>query len=391
MRSLSKVYAAIYGSGLGHVTRSLSIIERLRSGNSFSYSSFDDGYALLKSMGESVYSAPSLALAWDESGGVSGEGTFLGFPIALATFARQVSFELDTISRINPKVVLSDSRLSTVIAAKMKHIPSVTILNQLKILLPPRFKSGVYSTFLERIEGDILGLLWTLSDKVLFPDLPPPYTIGEANFANVDVAGKVDFTGFMIPKIQERKEDLDKVKSTLELQNNRPLVYIQISGPKPTKSHFTNIVMDSIPLISDKNNLVISLGLAGGSETARKIGNKCWLFDWCPMKDELFVLSDLLVTRAGHSTLSQCVNGGKVAVVVPISNQSEQLWNAKKFESLGLGLKVNPQDLSPKSLSDAIDNCLQDQAYVSNAEKVRLISDKYDGIAKATEILSSFL
>ncbi|MGI0080522.1 MAG: hypothetical protein ACRECH_12975 [Nitrososphaerales archaeon] len=62
-------------------------------------------------------------------------------------------------------------------------IPSVpTILNQISILFPQRFRNTIVSKILERYEADILALMWNLGDEILFPDLPPPYTIAEAKY-----------------------------------------------------------------------------------------------------------------------------------------------------------------------------------------------------------------
>ncbi len=387
---MSRIYAAIFGSGLGHVTRSLAITEKLKEGNQFCFSSFDEGLEFLHQNGTSAFRAPSISLKWDEAGGVSGKDTFIRFPIAMSSFARQVLFEVEKISEFRPELVFSDSRLSSVFAAKSMSYPVVTVLNQLKILFPPRFRSGLYSAFLERIEGDILGLLWSPSDKILYPDLPPPFTIGEANLAHVDVAGKVIYTGFMTPAVNASPERLRKVSSVLQF-DHRPLVFIQISGPKPTKSLFIELAIQSASELSKEFNIVISKGDPEGSHDPLKMANGGWLYEWCPIKDELFLISDALVTRAGHTTLSQCIIAGKPAVVVPIFNQSEQLWNAEKFAKLGLGIEIVPQEFSTEKLREALEICVQNDGLRSNVERIMRISEKYNGIERATDVIRSFL
>ena len=151
--------------------------------------------------GEKAIRSPSLGVKWNIGGGFSARETTIHFPVPMLALSKQIAFEGERISKFNPKVVVSDSRLSTIFAAKAHLYPAVTILNQFKILLPPRFRQNWLSRFYERIEGDVLGLFWSLSNEVLFPDLPPPYTIGEANIADTDVSGKVKFIGFMSPKI----------------------------------------------------------------------------------------------------------------------------------------------------------------------------------------------
>ena len=86
-------------------------------------------------------------------------------------------------------------------------------------------------------------------------------------------------------------------------------------------------------------------GVRTAPASRRRLANGAWLYDWCPVKDELFTLSDLVVARAGHSTIGQCIDAGKPAVLVPIHNHSEQIGNADKFSKLGLGLQIRSEDL----------------------------------------------
>ncbi len=390
---LQRIYAGVFGSGLGHITRILSIAQRIQNelGVELLYSTFDEALDLLESLHEHVVHSPSVGVKWNITGGFSGSDTLVRFPAYLFTFSRQTAFEAERISGFNPRVVLSDSRLSTLFAAKARLYPAVTILNQFKILFPPRFRRQRLSLFFERIESDVLGLLWSLSNEVLFPDLPPPYTLGEANVAGTDVAGKVKFTGFMSPKIKSMSlEEAVQIKRLLGF-DSRPIVFMQISGPEPTKPPFIESAVKSAQLLSEEFNIVISKGVPFGSTMPSKLRNGVWVYDWCPIKDQLFLLSNMLVARAGHTTLSQCVENAKPAVVVPIYNHSEQLWNAEKFEKMGQGLAIRSEDLNPNRLAEYVRRCYSDPSYLENTEKLQSISKKYDGIGTTIEILKEFL
>lgn len=386
------MYSAVFGSGLGHVTRVYEIAERLKATDdcAFEYSTFDEAYDFLKKYDQPVSYAPSVAVRWNFAGGVSGSSTIVGGPRSLANFVGQVSFERKKISRFNPRVVLSDSRLSAVIASKSLLYPVVTILNQIRILFPPRFRKGRFSSALERLEADILGLYWSLSNEILVPDLPPPFTISEANVSHVSIANKIHFTGFMTPKFDIPSDRLAKIKSSLQL-DSRPVIFIQISGPNATKGSFIRPAIESTFFLSKKYNVIVSKGLPSGSTVPSKLANGAWVYDWCPIKDELFLLSQVLVTRSGHTTLSQCINAGKPSVVVPIFNHSEQIWNAKKFSRLGLGIEILSEDLTATRLESAVEDCMEDTTYRDNMEKLRQISSKFDGIEAAANIVRGFL
>jgi UDP-N-acetylglucosamine--N-acetylmuramyl-(pentapeptide) pyrophosphoryl-undecaprenol N-acetylglucosamine transferase len=386
-----KIYFSVFGSGLGHVTRIEAVAHALKEdGDEFLYSSFDEAYDYLRRHGENVVRCPSVDLSWSTSGGFSARDSFLRSPLLGLDFGKQVTFEFSKLSEFDPAVVVSDSRLSPVLASKVDSRPIVTILNQFKILFPPRFRIGRVSQFYERIEGDVLGLLWSFSNQVLMPDLPPPYTIGEANISGTDVSNRLKFVGFMTQKPSVTKERLEEVRRLLKL-DERPFIFFQISGPNATKKHFVDVSIDAADDLSRKYNVAVSMGLPNGSSTPRKLSNDAWLYEWCPIKDELFILSDVLIGRSGHTTISQCIQLGKPAVLVPIYNHSEQIWNAEKFERLGLGVEIRGEDLSARRLIEAVEICLKDPKYKRNSQRLSEFSNKFDGIKATVDVINSYL
>ena len=389
---MHKVYFAIFGSGLGHVTRVLDIAERLGvNGDRTCYSCSGQGLEYIRTHKPEVdaIECPSFDVEWTEEGGFSGRDFVLHFPFMFRSFLKQVSFEAESIAKFGPRVTVSDSRLSAVLAAKSKSCPVITMLNQFKVNLPPRFRRNALGRLYERIAGDVLGLMWSLSEQVLLTDLPPPYTIGEANVAGTDLSNTVRYVGFTSPSLEVTKDRLQKAKEVLGF-DGRPLVFFQISGPDATKKRFIDTVLKSAGALSSKYKVVVSMGYLGGSGEPRRLADGTLLYEWCPVKDELFMLSDVLVTRSGHRTIGQCIDAGKPAVLVPIRNHSEQLGNADKFQRLGLGIAVPSEALDAERLTNSIDSCMQDPKYRKNVEAVRLISKKYNGIEKCAEIINSY-
>ena len=387
---MRRIYFSVFGSGLGHAVRVLEISDRVAAeGDELLYSSFDEGLDYLKTQRIRTLSSPSVKVKWNSDGSLSSKDTFIRFPQGLMDFSRQVDFESKNISKFRPNIVVSDTRLSAVFASRSKSYPVITILNQFKVLFPSRFRGKRLSNFYERIAGDILGLFWSLSDSVLMSDLPPPYTIGEANIAGTDVSNRVHYVGFTSPSIAVSEERIQKAKKVLGI-DNRQLVFIQISGPNATKKNFINTALRSTHMLSRKFNVVISLGYPTGSSEPKLLENGAWVYEWCPLKDELFLLSSVLVARSGHGTIGQCINIGKPAVLVPIHNHSEQLANAEKFQRLGLGVVIRSEELNPKKLVESVEVCLEDPKYKNTAEKLSAISKKYDGVERVANIINSY-
>jgi UDP:flavonoid glycosyltransferase YjiC (YdhE family) len=259
------------------------------------------------------------------------------------------------------------------------------MLNQFAIAFPPRFRSEV-GKFYERVAGDGLGLMWGASDQVLMTDLPPPYTIGEANLLVSDMARIVKFVGFTAPASKPEQGSVEKARRALEF-DSRPVVFCQVSGPDATKQKFVSVLREAAADLAGQFNLVISLGYTGGSPEPKKLAKGGWLFEWCPVKDELFSLANLLVARAGHSTIGQCINAGKPAVLVPIYNHPEQIGNAMKFASLGLGLAIKSEKLTKENFVESVESCLRNPRFESNVQGIQRISAMYNGIEKCAELI----
>ena len=389
---MHKIYFAVFGSGLGHATRALDIASCLSSsegGIRFSCSGQGLRYIRTHEPRADAVECPSLDVEWTEDGSFSGRDFMVHFPQMFRSFSRQIAFEAESVAKFDPSVTVSDSRLSAVLASRSRSYPVITLLNQFKVTLPPRYRGDALGRVYERIAGDVLGLMWSLSEEVLLTDLPPPYTIGEANVAGTDLSSIVRYVGFTSPGLEVSEDRLQKARSLLGI-DRRPLVFFQISGPDATKRRFIDIVLRSVTSLSSRYRVVVSMGYLGGSGEPRRIAGGALLYDWCPIKDELFSLSDVLVGRSGHRTIGQCIDAGKPAVLVPIHNHSEQLGNAEKFQSLGLGIAISPGDLQPERLIAAVDACTSDPKYKKNLDFVGNISKKYRGVEKCAEIIRSY-
>lgn len=389
---------------MGHVTRVLDVAERLHSngngygngnghgnGTEFCYSGSLQAlkYLRMHQNGSKVVESPPLDVEWTEDGSFSSKDFIPHFPSMFNSFLKQIAFETKSISEFKPNLVVSDSRLSPVIGARRASYPVITILNQFKVNLPPRFRANWSGRFYERVAGDVLGLLWSLSDQVLMTDLPPPYTIGAANIDGTDVAKIVRYVGFTSPRLELDAARLSRAREEVGI-DARPLVFVQISGPDATKKRFADTVLRAADDLTRHYNIVISLGYLNGSGEPKRLANGAILYEWCPIKDELFELSSLVVARSGHRTIGQCIDSAKPAVLIPIHNHPEQLGNAEKFASLGLGKAIRAEELTPQLLAEAVDGCLNDSSYQQNIDAVNRISKKYDGIGTCVDIINSY-
>ena len=386
-------YLAPYGVGLGHASRLLMIADHLKQqGTDVRFSSYGEAASYVSRRGYKCATVSPVEFAWSMEGGFSVKDSLANIPLWFANFSRQVNQETRNILLCSPDVVVSDSRLSPLVAAKMLKVSSVVVLNQIKLLLSPRLRDLAVSRIFENVVGEFLGSMWAMADRLLVPDLPPPYTLSAHNVWDIGSARlKLEYVGFASPKPQISKEQVSKVNQRLGLDRTRPLVFVHVSGPFQTRPALIKVAIEAAKILDPKFQFVISEGNPKGSSEPMRIGKLSWYYEWCPVRDEIFAISDVLVLRGGHVALSQAIQFSKPVVSVPIENHGEQLGNSAKVAELGAGVMLQPKRLRPEQLGNAIEKVLSSPDYKKNAAALQRLAENLNGIENIVQIVRSYL
>ena len=389
---MTKAYLAPYGVGLGHASRLLSISKHLKDDEvTMRFSSYGEAVSYISNQGYECVKVPPIEFAWN-NGGFSTINSISNIPLWFTNFARQIAQETRNISLFNPNLVISDSRLSPIVSSKTLGIPSIVILNQIKLLLSPRIREFKLARIFEKLNGEFFGTIWSLSEKLLVPDLPPPYTIAEHNIWNLEsVKKKLHYIGFTTAKWNADYQAMNRVLHSLNLDKNKPIIFIHISGPYETRLNLISTILEASKYFRKDIQYIISEGRPNGSTVPKMLSPTGWYYEWCPVRDEIFALSDLIVIRAGHAAISQAIEYGKPMVTMPIQNHGEQLGNSEKVERMKIGIRLEPSKTNAEQIAQAIHKILDDKSYLQNVEKLKRITDDYNGIDNALEIIRSFL
>ncbi len=390
---LGLAYFAPYGVGLGHASRLVMVANELkRAGAEAKFSSFGEAAGYISMHGYQCSTVPPVEFAWSMEGGLSVKDSLANVPLWFANFSRQVNQEIRNMMMCKPNIVVSDSRLSPILAARLLGIPSIVVLNQVRLLLSPRLRELAVSRLFEKLIGEFLGSMWALADRLLVPDLAPPHTISAHNVWDIGSASrKLEYIGFTSPSNRPTEESMDEVARMLSIDRSRPLVFVHVSGPLRTRLTLISLALESLKLLDSKVQFVISEGRADGDPSPRRVGKSGWYYEWCPVRDEIFAMSDLLVLRGGHVALSQALQYGKPVVTVPIMNHGEQLGNSSKVAQLGMGIMLHPADLTAQQLAAGISEVLADPEYGKKATELQELSKRSDGIDNLVQIVSAYL
>lgn len=383
---MRRVYIGVCGIGLGHASRCKAIVDRLLAdGNYVSLSSYGDSIPYFASLGLPVNRSPEVGYGLGHDGSVSIKATINRNILLPLRVLNQTAIEARMIDEFQPDVVLSDSRASTILAARMLGIPSVLLLNQYNVIV----RSSRWWRLAELTESasSVIELIWDSSDKLIISDYPPPYTVSETNLMlRRRAEAKAAFSG---PLLERRPSDYppqEELKERLGFDPSEPLILILSTGPLIERRVFAELMQRSLVGLSGYQ-VVMTLGRPGGDRWERR-GDHL-LMDWSRDDYELLAASDVVVTRAGQSTLTKALAYGKPLVVVPIPRHTEQESNADSLVSKGVAVPLREAEVSPRSLRDAVRTALDSiddsalSAYRALASELRGVGLVVDALMEA--------
>ena len=381
-----KAHIGVCGIGFGHASRSASIARKLKEmGWEISSSSYGDGLEYLKKMNLDVKPVPIVRYGILPEAKVSIKLTIFRNLLLPIRFAEQIAYEMNYLEGAD--IAISDSRASTVIAGKLLGKPVLTILNQFNIrVVYPR-----YRRLIELLEGiaQVVGWIWARSDKILIADYPPPLTISKQNLVIPDgIKDKVEFIG---PIIDKRPEDLpsrEEIEAKYRLSGGRPRIFFHATGPSYERRKLIEELLPMLGKLVDRYEIIASFG---GMNPGTSIPEGIKVFEWVDEPLELFKISDLVICRAGQTTLAKALSYGKPVLMIPISAHGEQLGNASSVAEVGAGLIIRQEELTPRLLERAIEDLLLDKSYEINAGKYAEFSSNLNPLSRVVEVVEELL
>lgn len=397
-----RVYVAPCGIGLGHITRSVPIANELkRRGNEIVYSTYLDGLDFARENHLPTYEAVPINFKVTSDGTIDFKLTAAtsGFSLGIRTFLRQVTWEIKYLRSFRPDVVFSDSRASSLLAARLMRIPVVLMLNQFRVEIirrPTGRRMSLFDRFFFFIANlgwlfvrTAIGLVWVRSQVILIPDLPSPYTISLGNLAIPKrYNGKVKLIGPVVDSPQRSVNAETEFKHSLGFRGMRPLVYAVVSGPKVERGILARRLLDSFRNLSRHYNVVLSKGNPTGERKPRRV-HGTMVYDWIEDQDDFIEASDVIVGRAGHGTIMKALVYGKPMILVPIPDHTEQYGNARRATSLKVAQTLDQNGLNRETLQSAIKEVLENPQYQEHAIEIMKAATSMHAVDTACHAISS--
>jgi len=382
-----KVYFAPNGIGLGHVGRCVPIAKVLReNGAQVIFSTYREGIRYVERENFPLIKAPPIGFQVKPDGSVDFRQTAINPGPFLASFTllKQVNAEIRTIEGFKPDVVVSDSRATPLLAARVLRIPRVCILNQFQPIVPRRKRLLRLAKFADAVTLTLIGRIWTAGNTVLIPDFPQPYTISIGNLTIPKSYQKnVKLIGPILPTKPKELPARDAIREKLKLPTNRPVIFAAVSGPTSEKAFVTGVLRKILLEFPEDYEIIISLGYPSADSQPVRHRNVT-IYKWVPNRFEYLKACDLVIGRAGHGTITQCMCYGKPMILVPTPGHTEQISNARQAENIGVAKIILQNRLSRERLLQNVQASLQGKM-VERAAEVQEEVLRYDGLRDAVQ------
>jgi UDP:flavonoid glycosyltransferase YjiC (YdhE family) len=380
-----RVYFAPCGIGLGHVGRCIPIAKKLLEKNvEIMFSTYREGIHYVEQQKLPLTKAPPIGFQVKPDGTIDFKLTAVNPGPFLSTFTlmKQVDAEVRAIQRFKPDVVVSDSRISPLLAARMLGVPRVCILNQFQVIIPRRKRFLRLARFADSVTLTLVGKMWTSGNVTLIPDFPKPYTICAGNL-NIpkNYRKNVRLIGPLLPVRPNALPTKEELREKLKLPADKPVIFAPISGPVRERAFLMKILREILLEFPENYTVVMSLGYPKADHEPVHHGNVT-IYKWIPNRFEYLKASDLVIGRAGHGTLTQCLCYGKPMILVPTPSHTEQISNAKQVADMGAAKIIQQEKLDKETLLKNVQQILVSEI----PERLKEIQEevlKYDGLEKA--------
>ncbi|RLE90187.1 MAG: hypothetical protein DRJ49_00510 [Thermoprotei archaeon] len=385
-----RIYLAPCGIGLGHASRCASIaLELVRRGHEVLFSTYGDAVEYLKSKGFIVLKSYELEYELDSLGGLDLRGTIAKGPRIIYIFLRQIGAELYYTEISSPDILVSDSRLSSAIAAILRDTPFVLITNQMIVRLP--LKKKEMRSLIECTIFELMTSVWRRSKLILIPDFPPPFTISKDNIVfSEEYKDKSVFIGPLLETYPSELLPKSIVKEKIGIRGKK-LVLVLIGGTRAEKRRLYEIILKVFKNIKlDKNIVVIVSSGSMYQGEPYNLSENIRVFPWIENKYELLKAADLLICHGGHTTIAEGMYYGVPILALPNEGHTERIGNAKSVEELGIAKTIVQNEITKENLKDIINELLHEE-YQRRAREISSELSKFRATKIATDLILSLV
>jgi MGT family glycosyltransferase len=180
------------------------------------------------------------------------------------------------------------------------------------------------------------------------------------------------------PRSDESTFPLDKL-------TGRPLLYISLGTVFNTNPRFYAACFDAFA--NSDWQVVLSIGTSIDPSSLGQTPNNFVISPHLPQL-EILQNADMFITHGGMNSTMEAIYYGVPMVVVP--QQPEQAMTAARIAELGLGISLEPEQVSASTMRDAVNAVSDDASYRSRVAHMQKAARDAGGYLRAADAVQQF-
>lgn len=340
------MFISVCGEGFGHASRGIAIAKEMElHGHKICIACYGTTLERIKKEeANGIPTYPELKMT-GKNGAFNLAASIAKSASAPANIARAIIHEKKIIEKTKTDIVISDSRLSTVLAGKLAKKPVFYVCNQ-NTYPDIHFKES--KNMLKKIQDKIKRLNIEIEGKLVGSVMESPLFFAD-KIIIADFKGK---DAICYPLVSNKKEYKKKTlflgpisKAAIEKTNKKKWeskqkkILVSFGGQKYREGFYKKLI-EKAKKMEMFDFLFVSMftqkELRQGNLQLKKFVSN--LLEWMNT-------ADLLVMPGGHSGIMESIILKKPSLIIPDKNQQEQLSNAKIYKKKGLGEMLELKDI----------------------------------------------
>jgi len=357
-----KILFVVCGEGLGHTTRCLHLGHYLQQqGHTIHFASYGRSYDFLhKQDCINLHRTPREVCLEGENGFFSLKKTLWCSKWIIPDMIRSVLSIRHLIREHRFDCVVCDTMYGGVLASRLEKTPVVFITNQNHFDGP-----GKATNIIWQILNFLIGKYTLLSDQVIVPDYPAPYTISEYNIVIPD--GEEERYVFTGPFYEFDPANFASARETIFTSfGGEPYKLPMYQMLKVIADRRKDLFFDVFytgPDLPDSSDNFVSHG-------------------YVPDLYEHLARAKIAIVHGGLTTLHEAMLFEKPVLIIMDPNHPEQQNNAKKIVDMGAGTSVDGKhttlDVLEKKIAETMTCC---------PRPVRVVHEAINGRKNAAKII----
>ncbi len=191
----------------------------------------------------------------------------------------------------------------------------------------------------------------------------------------------------------------DELKADELFPLDKKLFTVFISGGSLGASSINNSIMEALNYLLDLRQNIQFLHQTGDkdcekvTEAYRRLGFKGIVAPFIYQMAEAYTVADMVVCRAGATTLAEITAIGKPALLIPYPHaaSNHQEYNARKLEDMGAARIVLEKSLTGEVLADCIRELYGDEHVRRDMQNASAMFGRIDAAEKVVDIALSLI